>query len=303
MGNIARNIAATVAAMTATLATRQVLESTQPGGSDYWIRTNHRGEPITLMEGPAVAVGAATGALVAGHTIAAGRCAGAIAALGAGAFGLYDDLEEDTTVRSKGLKGHLGALAKGQLTTGGLKVIGIGATALIAATLSAQTRQKAKLADVVLDTVVIAGSANLVNLLDLRPGRALKVTSVAGAASALAGSPSGAAIVGSAVAAFPEDLAEQGMLGDSGANALGALAGTSFVQIAPRGVRLAGAAAIVGLTLASEKVSFSKVIAGNKYLNAVDMLGRRPVYEVASEYQPDAPSSIDIDTVERTRDS
>jgi hypothetical protein len=36
------------------------------------------------------------------------------------------------------------------------------------------------------------------------------------------------------------------------------------------------AAALVGLTLASEKVSFTKVIAATPPLNALDMLGRRP---------------------------
>src|SRR5690242_20735983 len=34
-----------------------------PGGPKAWSRTNHRGEPVTLLEGPAVAAGALAGVL------------------------------------------------------------------------------------------------------------------------------------------------------------------------------------------------------------------------------------------------
>lgn len=278
MAGAVRTLAAGAISAAATIGARHLLDRLAPGGTEKWIRTNHRGEPISLMEGPAVVVGAAVGAAIAGSSDAAQRSAQAIAALGAGAFGLYDDLEEDTSVRSKGLKGHIGALAQGTVTTGGLKVLGIGVSALVASGLSAKARSKFRLSEVVLDTVVIAGAANLGNLLDLRPGRALKVATATGGANMLMGSPAGAAVIGSSAAAFPEDLAEKGMLGDCGANALGALVGTSFVQSASVPARLTGAAVIVGLTLASEKVSFSKVIAENKVLNRIDMLGRRPVH-------------------------
>jgi hypothetical protein len=66
------------------------------------------------------------------------------------------------------------------------------------------------------------------------------------------------------------------MLGDGGANALGALVGSQVAFNAPRAVRWATLVGVVGLMAASEKVSFSKVIAGNEWLNKVDMLGRRP---------------------------
>jgi UDP-N-acetylmuramyl pentapeptide phosphotransferase/UDP-N-acetylglucosamine-1-phosphate transferase len=257
---------------------RRLLEDTQPGGRDRWTRTNHRGEPITLLEGPAVAAGITAGSLLFGAKHPRQRLAQTIASAGAGAFGVYDDLAEDTSVRSKGLKGHLGALAQGQLTTGGLKVIGIGATAFASALLSAQSREQAKAFDVLLDTVVIAGCANLMNLLDLRPGRALKVSTAAATFGLLQGNSAAAVIAGSAAVSFPEDLGERAMLGDGGANAMGALLGASFVQHAPRSARLACAVGIVGLTLASEKVSFSQVIANNHYLNTVDMWGRRPAH-------------------------
>jgi hypothetical protein len=84
-------------------------------------------------------------------------------------------------------------------------------------------------------------------------------------------------VVGAAVAAAPGDLGEKDMLGDGGANALGALVGSQIAFGTSRTVRWTALAGVVGLMLASEKVSFSKVIAGNEWLNRVDMLGRRPV--------------------------
>ncbi len=40
-----------------------VLNRRPPGGPKAWSRTNHRGEPVTLLEGPAVAAGAIAGVL------------------------------------------------------------------------------------------------------------------------------------------------------------------------------------------------------------------------------------------------
>lgn len=294
MSGIGRVLGASALGAVVTLVARTALDRVQPGGSDRWIRTNHRGEPITLMEGPAVAAGIAAAGLLAGSNRGAHRLAQGIAAAGAGAFGLYDDLEEDTSVRSKGLKGHLGAMAKGELTTGGLKVLGIGATAAVAAALSGESGRP-RLFDFALNTVVIAGAANLMNLLDLRPGRALKVATAAGVGLTLAGVPAGAGVAASAGAAFPSDLGERSMLGDCGANALGALLGTAFVQRSGRGARCVGAAGIVGLTLLSEKVSFSKVIAENKYLNTIDMWGRRPV-----DVRPDTDPAEPVEDSEST---
>ncbi|MBT8225975.1 MAG: hypothetical protein HKP61_08650, partial [Dactylosporangium sp.] len=66
------------------------------------------------------------------------------------------------------------------------------------------------------------------------------------------------------------------MLGDGGANALGALLGTALVVRTGRLGRAATLAGIVGLTMASEKISFTKVIAETPMLRQLDALGRRP---------------------------
>ena len=279
-----------------------------------WARTNHRGEPVTLLEGPVYAAAAATAVLAAPGLPGRLRAAGVAAAVGAGAFGVYDDLYGNADRR--GIKGHLTALAQGEVTTGGVKIVGIGAVGVLGGALA---RRGGSAADKALAAVVIAGAANAVNLLDLRPGRAVKGAALvaapgvlgravrpagggvssgrsAGNGSGMAGSANtlAAAGLGAAVALLPEDLGERAMLGDAGANALGALLGLAAAAGARSTVGLAWrAAALTAVTLASEKVSFTKVIAGNPPLNAIDMWGRRPAARVAG---PAAEDPIDPGT-------
>jgi UDP-GlcNAc:undecaprenyl-phosphate GlcNAc-1-phosphate transferase len=77
------------------------------------------------------------------------------------------------------------------------------------------------------------------------------------------------------------------MLGDGGANALGAMLGTAAAVSLPRPARVAALAVVIGLTAASEVVSFTQVIARTPPLNWVDMLGRRPAPAAGSA--PAAP--------------
>lgn len=200
----------------------------------------------------------------------------ALAVAGAGAFGLFDDLGEDPVQRAKGLRGHLGALRRGQITTGAAKVLGIGASAGAAALI--MTHRRGSLlgyaADVALNSVLIAGSANLFNLLDLRPGRALKAGALGALAVSAQAPTTAATVLGASGALIGADLGERDMLGDCGANALGAaLASGAFG--APRLVRSAVAAGVVALNIASERVSFSAVISRNRVLRAIDGWGRR----------------------------
>jgi UDP-GlcNAc:undecaprenyl-phosphate/decaprenyl-phosphate GlcNAc-1-phosphate transferase len=135
-------------------------------------------------------------------------------------------------------------------------------------------------AGVLLSGAVIAGSANLVNLLDLRPGRAFKMVLLT-AAPLVAAPPGTAAVLsgaaaGAAAALLPVDLSEQAMLGDTGANAAGALLGLAAVQRLGTAGQLTLLGVLGALTLASEKVSFTAVIESTPGLRAVDALGRRP---------------------------
>jgi len=257
-----------------------------PGGPKAWSRTNHRGEPVTLLEGPAVAAGALAGVLAqaglaqwaeAGLVPASGGLAApgwrraasmVLGGAGAAAFGAYDDLAGSGDRR--GFRGHLGALRQGEVTTGAVKLGGIGVTGIVSAALAGGSP-----VDVILNAGLVAGGANLLNLFDLRPGRASKVAAASGVLLGAAGQDSVAAPLGAALALLPEDLGERAMLGDAGANALGAMLGASAAGLS-RPVRIALLAGIAGLTAASEKVSFTKVIARTPPLNWLDMLGRRP---------------------------
>jgi hypothetical protein len=277
--------AAAAAAVSARLAYR-LLAARPPGGSATWTRTNHRGEPVTLLEGPAVALGGVVGGALAAGLGRRERLAMIIAGVGAAAFGGYDDLAASGP--SKGFRGHLGALARGELTTGAVKLAGIGATGLAAALAAGpagpaggsagSSPRLGTVADAVINAGLIAGGANLANLFDLRPGRAIKVSIGAGALLAAApGRSRQAAVapVAAAVALLPEDLGERAMLGDAGANALGAMLGLAATGL-PRAARIAALAGIAGLTAASEVVSFTRVIERTGPLRWLDTLGRRP---------------------------
>ena len=197
----------------------------------------------------------------------------ALAGAGAAAFGGYDDLAGSGDRR--GFRGHLGALRQGELTTGAIKLGGIGVTGLASAAIAGGSP-----ADVVINAGLVAGGANLLNLFDLRPGRAVKVAVASGALIAAGGSVTGrragvAAPLGAGLSLLREDLAERAMLGDCGANALGAMLGAAAAGL-PRPARIALLAGITGLTAASEKVSFTKVIERTPALRWLDALGRRP---------------------------
>ncbi|WP_169808722.1 hypothetical protein [Microtetraspora niveoalba] len=295
MGVVAAAVAGAAAGAVAARAAYAVFRRRPPIGDEKtWTRTNHRGEPITLLEGPALVAGAGAAVALAPGVSPRLRAAALLAGLGGGGLGAYDDVLGTTA--SKGFKGHLSALARGEVTSGAVKIIGIGATGLAAAVLARDPAARpsgAALAafDTLVDGAVIAGSANLANLFDLRPGRAIKVALLAGTpllAASLAsssresgGSTAGAVLtaipLGAAVALLPEDLGERAMLGDAGANALGALLGLAATVRLGRAGRLVLLGTVAALTAASEKVSFTKVIAANPVLDRIDMLGRRPV--------------------------
>jgi UDP-N-acetylmuramyl pentapeptide phosphotransferase/UDP-N-acetylglucosamine-1-phosphate transferase len=251
----------------------RLLRTAPPGGRDRWTRANHAGRPVTLLEGPEYVLGATAGSLLSGSG------AGAVAVVAAGVVGALDDLAGDAS--SRGLRGHLAALRRGQVTTGVVKVVGLGVTGAVAAALtdagqrhSLAERPLSRLADVVVAAGVVAGTANLVNLLDLRPGRALKVTSMIAAPLALAGSRAAPAALGSALASLGDDLKGVSMLGDTGASAAGALLGVALLEQLGRRGRLAALGVLTALTLASETVSFTRVIESTPVLRELDGWGR-----------------------------
>lgn len=247
-----------------------------------FLRTNHRGRVVPvgagLLVGLAVLTGEAVAGLVAsaGHPFAGdtGRFLTLATVLGFGLLGLVDDVA--ATGDDRGFAGHLRALARGQLTTGGVKLFG--GTVLSVAMVGALGGRG--VGWLLIDAALVALAANLANLFDRAPGRCTKVVVVAFAVVAVASAGDralgGAALaVGAALGLLWPDLREELMLGDAGANPLGAAVGLGVVLVAPGWARAVVALVLLALNAASERVSFGAVIDRTPPLRALDALGRR----------------------------
>ena len=263
------------AALVAAVANRKATQAF-PDNASHWVRVNYSGNRVTLSEGPIAVVALLAGGIVAGLLDRYGRRSLPImvAGVGSGLVGAYDDLYGSTHAR--GFRGHLRALRSGELTSGMIKIIGVGASSAAAATLLRRYRSDGPqpahhVFTGLLDTALIAATANLTNLLDLRPGRAAKAVILLG--SGLFGFGAAPA-VGAAVGSLPTDLAGRSMLGDCGANALGAAVATAAAGALPWQFRLLAFGAAAGLNLASERVSFTAVIERTPLLRRLDQLGR-----------------------------
>ena len=246
-------------------------------------RTNVRGADVPVGVGvllPVVLVGVAA-VLVLGDRLewvvlddGALRTAVA-AATGFAVLGLLDDLGGDAS--SKGFAGHLRALRHRRLTTGAVKLFGGGAVAVLVASAGSDERPGRLLADAAL----IALAANLANLLDRAPGRVSKVALLAAVPVALVAGVDDrlvgpAVVAGATLALLWPDLREELMLGDTGANVLGAMVGLAVVLTTAASTRTTALVAVLLLNLASERISFSRVIDRTPPLRALDRLGRRP---------------------------
>lgn len=189
-----------------------------------------------------------------------------------GLLGFVDDVLGDGSAR--GFRGHVGALARGRITTGFLKLFGGAAVAVVlVATPGFATGRR-----LLVDAVLIALAANLGNLLDRAPGRTLKCGLVVylPLALVLGTGPAGVAIapaMGAAFALLPDDLAERVMLGDTGANIVGAVLGLGVVLGRGETTRLTALVVVVVLTVVAEVSSFSRIIDRVAPLRWLDRLG------------------------------
>ena len=169
------------------------------------------------------------------------------------AIGAADDIWSG---EERGFREHLRA----GRTTGVLKLAGIPAYALW------RTRS--------LPGALLVGlSANVVNQLDTRPGRALKAFAIG--SLLLRGAPRRAAAA--AVLLAPYDLREMAMLGDSGSNALGAMLGLRSVGRLTERQRWSAIAALAGLTILGERRSLGELIERTPVFRELDAWGRHPV--------------------------
>jgi hypothetical protein len=280
------------AALAAALFFARSLVRTPPQG--LMVR-NFRGAAIPVVGGLVLVAGILAGELtlaVLGLVSRGAEAAGALStaantgllllALGFFGLGAADDLlgragagSPDASLgASKGLRGHARALRSGVVTGGVVKAAGGAALGLIAGAF-----WERELVPALLDGVVVALAANLLNLFDLRPGRAAKVFLVLAAILLVAGVATGSLPVLAATTAavlvwLPLDLGERAMLGDAGANLLGAVLGGAAVLEAGTGGKVVLAAVLAALTLASERWSFTAVIERVPPLRWADRLGR-----------------------------
>ena len=186
------------------------------------------------------------------------------------AAGLFDDLRGDE--KARGFRGHMSSASGGALTGGVVKIVAGGIAGAIAAIPAEGLGHKTEV------FLLVALTANLFNLLDRAPGRALKVAFLflvplmvfapADLAVGMAG------LAGALVAVGPADLRERAMLGDAGANPIGAVVGLALAYSLDDPFRLLVLLVIGALNVMSERVSFSRVVDSTPWLKALDQIGR-----------------------------
>jgi hypothetical protein len=221
-------------------------------------------------------------------------------------LGLLDDLFG--TAQRKGFRGHLGALLRGKLTSGGMKLLGGG---MLALGMAFAIFPNTPLYAVFSAAILIALAANASNLFDLRPGRALKVywavsaiivlPAVGTAAVPFAGWGEAVFVIMPVfVFAFlllllatlvyaPFDFAGMMMLGDTGANPLGAFLGLCLALLLPAWGQGIAILLLIGLHLYAERASITKLIERTALLNWLDRLGRSDVLPDAGLREGERP--------------
>ena len=247
-------------------------------------RTNYRDQTLPTAGGLVLVLAAIAAQGVVALADAAGwsyepgsaavRAQVLVLVLGLGFLGLLDDLAG--AGQSGGFRGHLTALARGRLTTGSLKLFGGAAVGVVVVA----GPRAGSIGRILLDAALVALCANLGNLLDRAPGRTLKVGLVgfvvlAVATSAPASLAGVALVMGAGAALLVPDLREELMLGDVGANVVGGVLGLGLVLVTAPEVRTVALVVVAALNLASEAVSFSRVIDRTPPLRAMDRAGRR----------------------------
>lgn len=202
-----------------------------------------------------------------------------------GSLGFLDDIKAESS--GGGFEGHLrSAVSGGEVTTGLLKLIG-GVLVSLAAVFIADISDG--LVGLTLGAAIVALSANLLNLFDRAPARSSKVSlfwfalliisvSIWGSSYAGLHLVWAAGVVGISAGLMPSELIERHMQGDTGVNVTGAVLGFCTVLVTTSTIQWIILVALAGLNLASERTSFSRVIAENPFLSRLDAIGRNQLH-------------------------
>lgn len=194
-----------------------------------------------------------------------------IYALGVALLGAIDDVIGHG---GRGFRGHWSELRRGQLSTGALKAIGSLSLALYVLSGQGMTIDK-----YLLETALLVFSTNLFNLFDLRPGRAIKLFFILGAAVWVGTQDTETVqilglFIAPLIVLFGFDLKERSMLGDAGSNLIGAIAGIWLVFSLSTTAQALALVVVVALTAYGEFRSLGKAIEKTPLLRALDSMGR-----------------------------
>ena len=189
--------------------------------------------------------------------------------VGSGAFG-----QRPQAATPRGWRGHFGAIFAGGFSTGAVKAIGSLGLALFIV-----GRPGDSTGDYLLAVAVLVLATNLFNLLDLRPGRSIKALAILGAGLTIGamnvdGLWTVGLFLGPILVLLPLDLRERGMLGDTGSNAIGAVAGFWLVVTLDTTGQAIALGVMALLTAYGEFRSISAFIERTPGLRQLDSLGR-----------------------------
>lgn len=250
-----------------------------------FVRENYRGAPVAFPAGIAVVVSALLALiplsllqeLADAEVFRAEAMPVAVYVIGVALLGLLDDLVGSDSAGAstpRGWRGHASATLGGGFSTGAVKAAGSLGLALFA--LSGTGRDAG---EYLLAVAVLVIATNLFNLLDLRPGRSIKALVLLGAALTVGAFDTDVLwtlglFAGPLLVLLPLDLRERGMLGDTGSNVAGALAGLWLVlTLEPLGQGIA-LAVMLAATVYGEFRSIAAVIDRTPVLRHIDSIGR-----------------------------
>ena len=275
-----------VSLIVAALVGGPLLRALRDGG---FVRENYRGVELPFPIGVAIPVAALVAlvplALVQEladvDVFKAGAYPAVTYIVGVSLLGLLDDFvgsgvfgERAAAHSPRGWRAHFGATFGGGFSTGAAKAVGSLGLALFA--LSGQGRSAS---EYLVGAGVLVLATNLFNLLDLRPGRSAKALVLLGAALTIGsldvdGLWTVGLFLGPILVLLPLDLRERGMLGDTGSNAIGAVAGIWLVATLDTTGQAVALGVMAVLTAYGEFRSISGVIERTPGLRHLDSLGR-----------------------------
>jgi UDP-GlcNAc:undecaprenyl-phosphate GlcNAc-1-phosphate transferase len=246
------------------------------------VRENYRGAVVAFPAGIAIAASALVALvplslldeLADVDVFRAGTSQAITYVIGVALLGLLDDVAGSGAGMPRGWRGHARAAAGGGLSTGALKAAGSLGLALYV-----MAGRGLDAGEYLLAVAVLVLATNLFNLLDLRPGRSAKALILLGAGLTLGAWDLGplwtlGLFLGPILVLLPLDLRELGMLGDTGSNTIGAVAGLWLVlTLSTLGLGIA-AAVLALITVYGEFRSISDFIERTPGFRQLDLLGR-----------------------------